>query len=70
MSIDIHRVRQRKAELMQPQPLSHLKELEQIVEPKPHYVGPGPWLKAVKATVEQASVSKKEKNRGGRNAHS
>ena len=70
MSIDIHKVRQRKTELMQPQPLSHLEELEQIVEPKPHYVGPGPWLKAVQAKAEHASASKKEKNRGGRNAHS
>ena len=51
----------RKQELQEPKALSRLRELEEIVEPKPHYVGPGPWLKA---------VQKKEKKTGGRNADS
>lgn len=52
-------IRKRKQELQEPKPLSQLRELEEIVEPKPHYVGPGPWLKAVQG---------KEKKTGGRNA--
>lgn len=40
-------IKKRKQELQEPKPLSQLRELEEIVEPKPHYVGPGPWLKAV-----------------------
>jgi len=65
MSIDTESIRRRKAELLQPQPLNNLKELEKIVEPKPHYVGPGPWLKAIQAAVKAA-----DHTRGGRNVHS
>jgi hypothetical protein len=65
MSIDTESIRRRKAELLQPQPLNNLKELEKIVKPKPHYVGPGPWLKAV-----QAAVKATDHTRGGRNVHS
>lgn len=65
MSIDTESVRRRKAELLQPQPLTNLKDLENIVEPKPHYVGPGPWLKAL-----QAAVKTTDQTRGGRNVHS
>ncbi|MDZ7792469.1 MAG: hypothetical protein U5P10_01890 [Spirochaetia bacterium] len=65
MSIDTESIRRRKAELLQPQALDNLKELEKIVEPKPHYVGPGPWLKAIQAAVKAA-----DHTRGGRNVHS
>lgn len=55
------KIMKRKIELQQPKPLSHLRELEEIVEPKPNYVGPGPWLKAVQIN---------EKKIGGQNANS
>ncbi|MFO7730253.1 MAG: hypothetical protein R6V86_05770 [Spirochaetia bacterium] len=64
MSIDSKSIRRRKAELLQPQPLNNLKELEKIIEPKPHYVGPGPWIKAIQAAVEATNQT-----RGGRNVH-
>jgi hypothetical protein len=54
-------VRKRKLELQEPKALSQLRELEEIVEAKPHYVGPGPWLKAVQLQENQT---------GGRNADS
>lgn len=59
--MDTERIRKRKLELQEPKPLSQLRELEDIVEPKPNYVGPGPWLKAVHI--------KADKN-GGQNADS
>ena len=70
MSINIQDVRRRKAELLQPNPLSTLRELEEIVEPKPHYVGPGPWLKAVRSAAKNNDATHKETQRGGRDADS
>lgn len=57
--MNTEKIKARKLELQQPKPLSQLRELEDIVEPKPNYVGPRPWLKAV-----QINQKKKE----GRNA--
>ncbi len=59
--MDTEQIRKRKLELQQPKPLSQLRELEDIIEPKPNYVGPGPWLKAVQI---------KEDKNGGYHAHS
>ncbi len=68
MSINIQDIQRRKAELLQPRPLSNLRELEEIVEPKPHYVGPGPWLKAVRSAVKKTDAVRREAHRGGRDA--
>ena len=59
--MNTEKIRKRKLELQQPKPLSQLRELEDIIEPKPNYVGPGPWLKA---------VQKKANKNGGQHADS
>ncbi|MFW5715538.1 MAG: hypothetical protein ACOC2P_00030 [Spirochaetota bacterium] len=59
--MNTEQIRKRKLELQQPKPLSGLRELEHIIEPKPNYVGPGPWLKAVQI---------KENKNGGQHADS
>ena len=38
----------RRKQLLEPRPLQHLEELEQIIKPKPHFIGPGPWLEAIR----------------------
>ncbi len=38
-------IRTKRADYLEPQSLENLHELEHIVEPKPNFVGPGPWIK-------------------------
>jgi hypothetical protein len=47
-SEDTHSMIRIKSALLEPPPLENLKELERLVEPKPNFVGPGPWLKILK----------------------
>ena len=39
---------QKKRELLSPDPLDSLDELEGEVEQRPRYVGPGPWIEVVR----------------------
>jgi len=45
---DPARIKIKKAELLEPKPLKNLRELEQLMEPKPNFVGPGPWIRILK----------------------
>lgn len=42
---DRKKILDRKKELLKPQALESLNELERLIEPKPNFVGPGPWIR-------------------------
>ena len=45
VEIEIERI---SSELLSPEPLSSLDELNQLIKPRPGYIGPGEWLKILK----------------------
>lgn len=49
---DLKKILNRKEELLKPQALESLNELERLVEPKPNFVGPGPWIRILKKEAE------------------
>lgn len=69
MSLNREKILERKKELLNPPVLDGLEELEKIVEPKPNYVGPGPWLKVCRRLSEELGPRVKIDSKGGSDAN-
>ncbi|HDQ14214.1 MAG TPA: hypothetical protein ENN41_05315 [Sediminispirochaeta sp.] len=56
-------IKSRKKELLSPEPLRELADLEKIIDPKPNYLGPGAWIKlCTELSREGEDKAEKQKN--------